>query len=197
MSKPVEIEFLMKDGLSAGIDKVGEKTDALGDKAAKTGTEYQKVQQQVMELRNVISLLEAQLNELRLAGDVASPDLDQSENIAQIEALEKQIEALEAELKRLQTVSSDTDVVPPQLPQAERKFNGLHNSIQQMAREMPSLAMGPQMFFMAISNNLPVFADEVARARKEYDDLIKTGQKGTPVWKQILSSLFSWQTPGR
>ena len=36
MSKPVEIEFLMKDGLSAGIDKVGEKTDALGDKAAKT-----------------------------------------------------------------------------------------------------------------------------------------------------------------
>lgn len=194
MSKPVEIEFLMKDGLSAGIDKVGEKTDALGDKAAKTGTEYQKVQQQVMELRNVISLLEAQLNELRLAGDVASPDLDQSENIAQIEALEKQIEALEAELKRLQTVSSDTDVVPPQLPQAERKFNGLHNSIQQMAREMPSLAMGPQMFFMAISNNLPIFADEVARARKEYDDLIKTGQKGTPVWKQILSSLFSWQT---
>ena len=166
----------------------------MGDKAAKTGTEYQKVQQQVMELRNVISLLEAQLNELRLAGDVASPDLDQSENIAQIEALEKQIEALEAELKRLQTVSSDTEVVPPQLPQAERKFNGLHNSIQQMAREMPSLALGPQMFLMAISNNLPVFADEVARARKEYDDLIKTGQKGTPVWKQILSSLFSWQT---
>lgn len=194
MSKPVEIEFLMKDGLSAGIDKAGEKTDALGDKAAKTSAEYQKAQQQVVELRNVISLLESQLNELRLVGEVASPDLDQSENIAQIEALEKQIEALEAELKRLQSVSSDTDVMPPQLPQAERKFNGLHNSIQQMAREMPSLAMGPQMFFMAISNNLPIFADEVARARKEYDDLIKTGQKGTPVWKQILSSLFSWQT---
>lgn len=194
MSKPVEIEFLMKDGLSAGIDKVGEKTDALGDKAAKTSAEYQKALLQVMELRNVISLLEAQLNELRFVGDAASPDLDQSENIAQIEALEKQIEALEAELKRLQSVSSDTDVIPPQLPQAERKFNGLHNSIQQMAREMPSLAMGPQMFFMAISNNLPIFADEVARARKEYDDLIKTGQKGTPVWKQILSSLFSWQT---
>lgn len=34
-------------------------------------------------------------------------------------------------------------------------------SIQQIAREMPSLAMGPQMFFLAISNNLPIFADEV------------------------------------
>lgn len=194
MSKPVEIEFLMKDGLSAGIDKVGEKTEALGDKAAKAGTEYQKVQQQVMELRNVISLLETQLNELHFAGDVASPDLDQSENIAQIEALEKQIDALKSELIRLQSVASDTDVIPPQLPQAERKINGLHNSIQQIAREMPSLAMGPQTFFMAISNNLPIFTDEVTRARKEYNSLIQKGQEATPVWKQILSSLFSWQT---
>ena len=67
-------------------------------------------------------------------------------------------------------------------------------SIQQMAREMPSLAMGPQMFFLAISNNLPIFADEVQRAKREYEGLVKAGQKGVPVWRQILSSLFSWQT---
>lgn len=194
MSKPVEIEFLMKDSLSAGIDKAGAKTDALSGKAAGVTAEYQKMQQQMMNLRNVISLLESQLNELRTVGQTASPDLDQSDNIAQIEALEKQIEELQAELVRLQQAAEKTDVVPPQVSQAQKQFNGLHNSIQQMAREMPSLAMGPQMFFMAISNNLPIFADEVARARKEYDDLIKTGQKGTPVWKQILSSLFSWQT---
>ena len=54
--------------------------------------------------------------------------------------------------------------------------------------------MGPQMFFLAISNNLPIFTDELARARKEYDELQKSGKKGTPVWKQVLSSLFSWQT---
>ena len=52
----------------------------------------------------------------------------------------------------------------------------------------------PQMFFLAISNNLPIFTDELARARKEYDELQKSGKKGTPVWKQVLSSLFSWQT---
>ncbi len=50
------------------------------------------------------------------------------------------------------------------------------------------------MFFMAISNNLPIFTDELARARKEYDELQKSGKKGIPVWKQVLSSLFSWQT---
>ena len=46
------------------------------------------------------------------------------------------------------------------------------------------------MFFLAISNNLPIFTDELARARKEYDELQKSGKKGTPVWKQVLSSLF-------
>ena len=194
MSKPVEIEFLMKDGISANLDKIKAETTALSNKATLTSAEYQKVQQTMLNLRSSIAILEQGLNELRMVGETAPPDLNQTENISQIEALEKHIKELEAELKRLQAVSEKIDVVPPELPNAEKRFNGLHNSIQQMAREMPSLAMGPQMFFMAISNNLPIFADEVARARKEYDDLIKTGQKGTPVWKQILSSLFSWQT---
>lgn len=194
MSKPVEIEFLMKDGISANLDKIKAETTALSNKATLTSAEYQKVQQTMLNLRSSIAILEQGLNELRMVGETASPDLNQTENISQIEALAKHIKELEAELKRLQAVSEKIDVVPPELPNAEKRFNGLHNSIQQMAREMPSLAMGPQMFFMAISNNLPIFADEVARARKEYDDLIKTGQKGTPVWKQILSSLFSWQT---
>ena len=173
MSKPVEIEFLMKDNLTPGMDKAG---------------------REALELRNTVSLLEAELERLRLAGETASPNLDQSANIAQIHALEKQLEELRSKLKQLQEESESVQVTPPDIPNAQRQFNGLHNSIQQMAREMPSLAMGPQMFFLAISNNLPIFTDELARARKEYDELQKSGKKGTPVWKQVLSSLFSWQT---
>ncbi len=173
MSKPVEIEFLMKDNLTPGMDKAGRKA---------------------LELRNTVSLLEAELERLRLAGETASPNLDQSANIAQIHALEKQLEELRGKLKQLQEESESVQVTPPDIPNAQRQFNGLHNSIQQMAREMPSLAVGPQMFFLAISNNLPIFTDELARARKEYDELQKSGKKGTPVWKQVLSSLFSWQT---
>ncbi|RGJ48527.1 hypothetical protein DXD58_16740 [Bacteroides sp. D20] len=67
-------------------------------------------------------------------------------------------------------------------------------SMAQIARELPSLAMGPQMFFLAISNNIPMFTDAVGNARKEYERLTAAGQKATPVWKQVLSSLFSWQT---
>ena len=173
MSKPVEVEFLMKDNLTPGMNKA---------------------EREALELRNTVRLLEAELERLRLAGETAAPNLDQSANIAQIHALEKQLEELHAQLKMLQNESESVQVTPADIPNAQRQFNGLHNSIQQMAREMPSLAMGPQMFFMAISNNLPIFTDELARARKEYDELQKSGKNGTPVWKQILSSLFSWQT---
>lgn len=173
MSKPVEVEFLMKDKLTPGMNKA---------------------EREALDLRNTVRLLEAELERLRLAGETAAPNLDQSANIAQIHALEKQLEELRAQLKMLQNESESVQVTPADIPNAQRQFNGLHNSIQQMAREMPSLAMGPQMFFLAISNNLPIFTDELARARKEYDELQKSGKKGTPVWKQVLSSLFSWQT---
>lgn len=76
---------------------------------------------------------------------------------------------------------------------ARTQFNSLGMSIQQIVREAPSLAMGPQMFFLAISNNLPIFADAVARARQEYQMLVAANRQAVPVWRQILSSLLSWQ----
>lgn len=75
-----------------------------------------------------------------------------------------------------------------------KQWNGLSMSIQQVGRELPSLAYGPKVFFSAISNNLPILADEIKRARTEYELLKKSGQSATPVWKQVVSSLFSWQT---
>lgn len=73
-------------------------------------------------------------------------------------------------------------------------WNGLGVSIQQIARELPTLSMGANMFFLAISNNLPILADELKRAKDEYKSLVAQGQKATPVWKQAISSIFSWQT---
>ena len=77
---------------------------------------------------------------------------------------------------------------------AAGNFNMLNVSIQQIARELPSLTMSPQMFFLAISNNLPMFTDALAQARKEYEAMTAAGQKGIPVWKQVAKSLVSWQT---
>jgi hypothetical protein len=73
-------------------------------------------------------------------------------------------------------------------------FNNLGFQIQQVARELPALAYGPQVFFSAISNNLPMLADEISKARKSVEELKKTGQSFIPVWKQIAKSIISWQT---
>lgn len=192
--KPVEIEFLMKDRLTPGLGKAGKSIDELVAKASLTQDELEAVNLRMQDLRNIIALLDAQMEQLRLAGANASPDLDQSANIARIEALQTKIRELEAQLVQLKGVAEKTTVVPEGMPQAGQKFNSLHMSIQQLAREMPTLAMGPQIFFMAVSNNLPIFADAVSSARKEYEALVAAGQKATPVWKQMLKSLLSWQT---
>lgn len=195
--KPVEIEFLIKNLTKKSIDEISSDVGRVGkdgkESAGTVSAEFQKLQQQSRVLKDVISGLEAKVSELR-AMEAGGPDMDQKDNIASIEALEAKIKELQLQLKQLEETAESVKVVPPEMQQAKSQYNGLHMSIQQIAREMPSLAMGPQMFFLAISNNLPVFTDELARARKEYDELVKAGKKGTPVWKQVLGSLFSWQT---
>lgn len=186
-TKPVEIEILLKDRFSTGLEGMQRNLDMLMDKATSTA-------ERVRILDTAIGALNVQLAAMKKAGEEANPDLDQSKNIAAIEQVEAKIKELQTQLKALDETAENTGTIPRGTEQVIKQYNGLNMSIQQIAREMPSLAMGPQMFFLAISNNLPVFTDELARARKEYDALVASGQKGTPVWKQVLSSLFSWQT---
>lgn len=104
----------------------------------------------------------------------------------------------QAVLKNLTEVQNKLQQATASMNQYARsagaKFDGLNFSVQQIARELPVLAMSPQMFFLAISNNLPIFTDEIAKARKEYQLLTEAGKSATPVWKRVMSSMFSWQT---
>ena len=170
--KPVEIEFLVKDNTRQGLSGVSDGIDGVEHDATAAQKRIAALKAEIVRLQKVMA---------------QSPKMDQTENIRQIDALQR-------ELVELQLTSQKIDLTPRNAPAAMRTYNGLNVSIQQLARELPSLAMGPQMFFLAISNNLPIFTDELARARKEYDALVASGQKGTPVWKQVLSSIGSWQT---
>lgn len=73
-------------------------------------------------------------------------------------------------------------------------WNGLGNAINRLSREMPAFAVSMQTGLLAISNNLPILADEIARIRRENVELTKSGQKAVPVWRQVAGSLVSWQT---
>lgn len=73
-------------------------------------------------------------------------------------------------------------------------WNGLNVQTQQLLRELPSLTMSFNQFFLAISNNLPMFADELRRANEEFKRMKAEGLTAIPVWKQLLGSIFSWQS---
>lgn len=73
-------------------------------------------------------------------------------------------------------------------------WDGLGNAINQLSREMPAFAVSMNTGLLAISNNLPILADEIARIRRENVELTKSGQKAVPVWRQVAGSLVSWQT---
>lgn len=84
----------------------------------------------------------------------------------------------------------------------ESGFNNLGFQVQQVARELPSLTMGFQQFFLAISNNLPMLADAYSatiannkKLREENLKLAADQQKQViPAWKQMLKSIVSGQT---
>lgn len=72
-------------------------------------------------------------------------------------------------------------------------WNGLNVQTHQLLRELPSLTVSFNQFFLAISNNLPMFADELKRASEEFKRMKAEGLTAIPVWKQLLGSIFSWQ----
>ncbi len=108
--------------------------------------------------------------------------------------MQADIQAADAELRKLEKrMKSSAGSVSG--------FNKMQWETNQLLRELPALAYGPNIFFGAISNNLPMFFDGLKKAREEYREFIAlqkqgitTGKAVQPVWKQLAATLISWQT---
>lgn len=184
--EPVKFEIIAIDKSKPATDSAEQNVDHLSAKI-----EEQKV------------LIASLQSELKLMQDAASKGtgVRTVDDVVMVDKLEKKIKELQATIKELEAQKKQTNSVPFITPNATEpidkiinKSNNLSFSVQQVARELPSLAMGPQMFFLAISNNLPILSDQIRIAKQEYNELAAAGQKGVPVWKQVTSSIFSWQT---
>lgn len=176
--EPVRLEILLDDKTLKGMRSV---EGNLGDMGKYTQAVIAQLESQLKDLQN-------QFKQAMASGTNSDAQM------ADIQALTGVIEQLKAELKELEAQKKKTSSTPILGDDPAPKLNNVKMSMQQIARELPALAMGPQMFFLAISNNIPMFTDALASARKEYEALTAAGKKATPVWKQTLSSLFSWQT---
>jgi hypothetical protein len=72
-------------------------------------------------------------------------------------------------------------------------WDGLGMSFTQIARELPSLTISVQQFALAISNNLPMLADEIGKAKVEIAALKAEGQAAPSLFNKIAGAMFSWQ----
>lgn len=142
----------------------------------------------LVSLRKQLSLLNAEYDRLSASDRKAAIGTD----------LQKQIQSLNTEISAAEQA---TGRYQRNVGNYASAWNGLGMSVQQVARELPSLATGWNTFFLAMSNNLPMLADELKKASAEYKAFkaaVAAGNndvaKVAPVWKQLISSIFSWQT---
>ena len=74
------------------------------------------------------------------------------------------------------------------------KWDGMGHSINQLTREMPAFAVSTQIGILALSNNIPILADEIKNLKAQNQALVASNGKAIPIWKKISGALFGWMT---
>lgn len=77
---------------------------------------------------------------------------------------------------------------------AKTGFNGLHNSVNQLTREAPAFALSMSTGFLAISNNIPILADEIKNLNARMGASATKAERMKATFKAIGGAIFSWQT---
>ena len=195
--------------LKADVTALNKEEQQNGQLSAKKRAQVLDAAVSIEEYKQEISQLRRELaNQIKLEQTAIGSINEMSQALTRMRAVYKNLSAADREGAQGQTMLKNIESLDTKIKELDASmgvhtrnvgnyasgFNMLGFQIQQVARELPSLAYGPQIFFSAISNNLPMLADEIARAKKSVDELKKAGQTFTPVWKQIASSIFSWQT---
>lgn len=160
---------------------------------------YGQSRQYSTELQNNIKIAksaEDAYNKLaaQYSNNVAKMDAMSKSQLEQSEEgknLVKQTRELREEMIKLKEQQGNHTLSVGDYSKATR---GLSFAISQIARETPNAAQSAQIFFMSISNNIAGVADAIQLVKLENASLAAQGQATTPVWKQVVSAVFSWQT---
>lgn len=104
--KPVEIEFLMKDKLSGGLDKAGLAVDILAEKSAKAAA---AINARIEEQRKVIDRVSSDLHRMETQLQNMKPGPAQAELAADVTACRKVLEEERTALEGLEKEHSEAE----------------------------------------------------------------------------------------
>lgn len=177
------------------LKKIGKGNPLKLDITPYITAEVQALSSAEQKMKVIIANMQRDLDVLRQKSlEATVTGVVNEQDQTKIKMLEAGIRSLTAELDKYTASKNRSNGIPVIQEDPAPKLNNLKMSMTQVARELPALAIGPEMFFLAISNNVGALQDSFTAAKKAYQDAINAGQKATPVWKQMLSALFSWQT---
>lgn len=121
MAKPVEIEFLMRDKLSGGLDSAGKSVDALGDRVERVS---QSITERIAAQREQIRYVEQCLKDLRRQYDKLAPGKAQTEMRAEIEACTRALDEDKAVLAGLRSEHEKNSATARGLTMELRQLQG-------------------------------------------------------------------------
>lgn len=126
--------------------------------------------------------LAAQYNLVKIALNAMGKEMREDINIGKV----WEAQALEM-MDRMKAMQEATGKHTLSVGNYEKALNGLNISTQQILREMPTLANSASQFFIAISNNVPIFIENFKRAQ------IAMGSFAAAA-KATMTALFGWET---
>lgn len=127
--KPVEIEFLMKDNLTGGLDKAGLAVDILAEKAGKAAS---AINARILEQRKVIDRVNSDLHRMETQLQNMKPGPAQAELAADVTACRKVLEEERAALEGLEKEHRE----------AEKSIRNLRKEYERISLEEERAAAG-------------------------------------------------------
>lgn len=188
-------------------EKLKQKLISIEQKKAKETNkltiEYQK---QALEQRKQIELLKAQAQvqtsasntEQKAQAIIKLLTIEKAKLNQETENGRKRLEAYNRaiDIQRNKLLSTGSVIQKQAMNVGNYAYNqnALNLSFAQLTREMPAFANSIQTGFMALSNNIPMFIDQVGAAKRGIQQMTAEGQKAPSMFEVLAKSIFSFNS---
>lgn len=152
---------------------------------AKQNNAYEQLKAEYAESANATKKLLAEYYNLQRSGTATAEQLQQMAQAARTAS---------KETLGLHKAVFDIEQATGQSQRNVGNYNALMFETNQLLREAPNFALSARTGFMALSNNLPMFAEQFSNVAKSIDETTGKVKGWGGALKEVGASILSWQT---
>lgn len=152
--------------------------------AAKEITAYEKLKKEYNEAATAAKNLGAEYFKLKQAG---------TSTAAELADMSRKYRDASKEALNLHNGLSEVEKSVGQSQRNVGNYNAMLMETTQIMRELPNFAISARTGIMALSNNLPMFAEQFQKVATSIDDVSGKKKGFTGALKEMGAAIFSWQ----